>query len=110
MPNVTMTNPEGERLIYINQNVPVGTLNSDEILNAELLERVQVFWKVKGQQTDGKLQGTHTDNPQATDWFDIQALSAGLNPIVEVCVDKLRIQLVQSLNAQANELSLFGAT
>ncbi len=110
MPNVTMTNPEGERIIYINQSVPVGTLNSDEVANAEILERVQIFWKTKGQQTDGRLQGTHIDNPQATDWFDIQALSAGLNPIVAVCVDKLRIQLVQSLNTQVNELSVFGAT
>lgn len=110
MPNVTMTNPEGERIIYINQSVPVGTLNSDELVNAELLERVQVFWKIKGQQTDAKLQGAHTDNPTSTDWFEIQSLSAGLNPIVGVCVDKLRIQLVQSLNAQVNELSVFGAT
>lgn len=110
MANVVMTNPEGERLIYINQSVPVGTLNSDRVQNAELLERVQVFWKVKGLQTVGKVQGAHRDNPQASDWFDIQTLSAGLNPIVQVCVNKLRIQLTQTVAAQNNELSLFGAT
>lgn len=103
-----MTNPEGERVIFINKSIPVGTFNSDKVANAEIIERVQVFWKTKGLQTTGKLQGAHTDN--AGDWFDIQSLSAGLNPIVQVCVNKLRIQLVQTISAQANELSVFAAT
>lgn len=110
MANVTITNPEGERLIYINQSVPPGTLNSDEVVNAESLRQVQVFWKTKGINTNGKLQGAHSDNPAAADWFDIQTLGSGLNSIVNISVDRLRVQLVQSVTTQENELSVFGNT
>ena len=111
MPNVTMTNSEGERVIYINQSIPVGTFNSDELVNAELLRLGQVFWKTKGPQISGKLQGTHAENPAAADWFDLQNISAGLNSTTEICVKRLRVQLVQGgASAQPNELSVFGTT
>lgn len=110
MPNVTMTNSEGERVVYINQSVPVGTLNSDELVNAELLRLVQVFWKTKGAQTTAKLQGTHSETPAATDWFDLQILAVGLNSVAIACVKRLRVQLVQTNSAQNNELSVFGTT
>ena len=110
MPNVTMTNSEGERVIYINQSIPVGTFNSDELVNAELLRLGQVFWKTKGAQTTGRLQGTHLETPAAADWFDLQTLAAGLNSIAIICVKRIRVQLVQTNSAQTNELSVFGTT
>lgn len=108
MPDIKALHPEGEKLIHINQNVAVGTLNSDEVANAEELRTVQVSWKTKGVNTTGKLQGTHLDAPAAGDWFDLQTLIIGLNSAVNVVCKRIRVQLSQSIAAENNELTVFG--
>lgn len=109
MSEVRISHPRGGKLIHINQAISVGTYYSDEIANAEELKSVQVNWKTKGALTTGKLQGTHMDSPLSGDWFDLQILSAGSNPKVDVLCKHLRVQLTQTVSQENNELTVFGS-
>ncbi len=109
MADIFVSSPKGEKLIHVNQSVVVGTLNSDEIANAEELSLVQVNWKTKGANSSAVLQGSHLPNPAAGDWYTIQTLVTGIGAAINVYCKRIRVQITQTTATQANEITVFGS-
>ena len=93
----TISEAEGEVIKLVDQSVPVSTLNSDDV-KSDLVRNVRVHWLTKGANTTGKLQGSL----DGTNFYDLQTLAGGVNVVVQVADEFIRIQLVQTVSAETN--------
>lgn len=96
----------GEVFTPINQTIAATATVDSAAINVAAASQVKVYYKTKGATTTAKLQGSFN----GTDWYDIQTLVAGINPVQDSTDPYVRITATNA-NAtvgEANEILLYG--
>lgn len=98
---LTQTNVRGDVLNPVaNQSVALSSTYNSTYTESGAAKRVRVWFKTKGANSTAKLQGSF----DATNWYDLQTLAAGVNTILDIAEPYLRVT-VANANATAAEVN-----